>query len=190
MAWVKGLSRKEQLSKMRGVAEARVNVAAAMLDHGFEPRVVRKMLREEAGVSAMTAYRDVRVAMGGERSEKRSKDILRGRPQEPPQAVFSAAVDLQQRDLEAVAWALPQGVLLAASQLSAGSGLAFRALLSDDEARIALSQHWSERRSNRDVLSNVSAFQTKSTKKGRKEAIKAMEKYISARGRIDSSWRK
>jgi hypothetical protein len=190
MAWVKGLSRKEQLSKMRGVAEARVSVAAAMLDHGFEPRLVRKVLREEAGVSAMTAYRDVRVAMGGERSEKRSRDILRGRPQEPLQAVFSAAVDLQQRDLEAIAWELPQAVLLATSQLSAGSGVAFKALLSDEEARIALTQHWAERRSSRDVLSNVSAFQTKSTKKGRGEAIRAMEKYVSARGRIDSTWRK
>ena len=140
MAWVKGVSRKEQLAAMRGGAAGRVEMAKAMLKEGFSETVVRRTIREHLGVSAMTAYRDVRVALGGDRSEKRSSMILRGWPDPPPEEVFAAAICLADTDLEAIGWSPPGGVALAAMQLVAGTGTAFRALLSDEEARIAISR--------------------------------------------------
>ena len=190
MAWVKGVSRKEQLAAMRGGAAGRVEMAKAMLKEGFSETVVRRTIREHLGVSAMTAYRDVRVALGGDRSEKRSSMILRGWPDPPPEEVFAAAICLADTDLEAIGWSPPDGVALAARQLVAGTGTAFKALLSDEEARIAISLYWRDTRRTRSKLSNVSSFQTSDTKWGRTKAGTALKRYAAARGRIDRRWRK
>tara|TARA_R100001244_G_scaffold53253_2_gene46191 strand:- start:57 stop:629 length:573 start_codon:yes stop_codon:yes gene_type:complete len=190
MAWVKGLSRQAQLAAMRGKAEGRVAMAKVMLGEGFSPAVVRWAVREHLGVSTMTAYRDVRVALGGDRSEKRSSMILRGWPDPPPEEVFAAAICLADTDLEAIGWSPPAGAVLAARQLEAGAGTAFRALLSDEEARIAISLYWRDTRRTRSKLSDVSAFQTSDTKSGRMKAGTALKRYAAARGRIDRRWRK
>lgn len=189
MAWEKGLSRQEQLKRFRSVASERVDLARAVIAAGDSEGEARKVIRLEFGVSAMTAYRDVRVAKGGKRGEGRSPTIKRGWPTKPSQEAFTRGIDSRPEDEELLAMKDSTAVLVATRQLLSGSGAAFRFLLCDEEAGIGLSKHWLSKKREADVLSDASAFHDNDSKAGRQRTGKALDRYLSVKRRTDSRWR-
>jgi len=189
MAWKKGLSRQEQLKRFRSVASERVDLAKAVIAGGANEGEARKVIRLEFGVSAMTAYRDVRVAKGGKRGEGRSPTIKRGWPKKPPQEAFAKGIDSRPEDKELLAMKDSAAVLVATRQLLAGKGPAFRVLLCDEEAGIALSKYWLSKKREVSVLSDASAFHDNNSQAGRHRTGKALDRYLSVKRRTDHRWR-
>lgn len=185
MAWQKGLSRQEQVGDMQVKAQAREALVKAALADGLTPRQARQAVRMRFGVSAMTAYRDVRVVLGGTRTEKRPSCIRRGWPPVPAQEAFSRGLDRRTVDAGLLAFEDPPSTMLATVQLLQGRGAAWRVLVEDNEGRLALSKYWTAKQRQKAVLTDAASFDTG----GRAGKLKAIRRYRAAKARVDKRWR-
>jgi len=165
-------------------AEHRVDVASDMINAGFTDREVRRALQDRFGVTRTTAWRDVRVVYGGRRTDRKQNIIKTEYFPEPEQEDFDQALDVDCLDLDMCKHAMQENdpaVVLVASQLKQRTGTAFRILLADDEARIAIRVHLEHKKKDNRRLARAGEIGVPKTESDRVEVMARLRDYSRLR---------